>query len=110
MNTQRFLSNIEVHTSQRRGFNAAICSIHFCSVVFWSALVLPPWGLWKKLVFYVIVQTTCMRAVCVSLLFMTCMSFAYGCVSEKGDHMGWPDSETNYKFVVHPREEIPVIS
>ena len=34
----------------------------------------------------------------------------YGCVSEKGDHMGWPDSETNYKFVVHPREEIPVIS
>ena len=24
--------------------------------------------------------------------------------------MGWPDSETNYKFVVHPREEIPVIS
>ena len=36
--------------------------------------------------------------------------YIYGCVSEKGDHMGWPDSETNYKFVVHSREEIPVIS
>ena len=36
--------------------------------------------------------------------------YIYGCVSEKGDHMGWPDSETNYKFVVHPREEIPIIS
>ena len=36
--------------------------------------------------------------------------FVCGCVSEEGDHMGWPDSETNYKFVVHPREEIPVIS
>ena len=33
-----------------------------------------------------------------------------GCVSEKGDHMGWPDSATNYKFVVHTREEIPIIS
>ena len=31
-------------------------------------------------------------------------------VSEKGDHIGWPDSETNYKFVVHPREETPIKS
>ena len=34
----------------------------------------------------------------------------YGCFSEKGYHMGWPDTKTNYKFVVHPREEIPIKS
>ena len=41
---------------------------------------------------------------------MEIIEIVSGCVSEKGDHIGWPDSETNYKFVVHPREEIPVIS
>ena len=49
----------------------------------------------------------------ICILFTVCLvilhvSELYGCVSEKGDHMGWPDSETNYKFVVHSREEIPV--
>ena len=33
-----------------------------------------------------------------------------GCFSEKGYHMGWPDSKTNYKFVIHPLEEIPIKS
>ena len=36
--------------------------------------------------------------------------YVTGYVSEKGDHMGWPDSETNHKFVVHLCEEIPIIS
>ena len=36
--------------------------------------------------------------------------YTYGCFSEKGYHMGWPDSKTNYKFVIHPLEEIPITS
>ena len=55
-----------------------------------------------------------MLGICKKICVLQTSSFSendpYGCVSEKGDHMGWPDSETNYKFVVHPCEEIPVIS
>ena len=34
----------------------------------------------------------------------------YGWFSGKGYHWGWPDSETNYKFVIHPHEEMPIKS